>query len=120
MDPERYYRLRFYFFLGCGAVVSIVYIITLGIAVNLAQTRTRQEVVTADRWNRIAMEQYGRVQDALVDRVRQYSDRNLEFNKQIFEHVKNHEKSMEESDKAVAEMRDVLKRLDLYLKEHGG
>lgn len=120
MDQERYYRLRFYFFLGCGAVVSIVYIITLGIAFNLAQERTRMEVRAADRWNRMAMEQSRLAQDRLVAQVKQYSDRNLNINRQIFEHVKNHEKSMDRSDKSVSEMRDVLQRLDRYLKERGG
>lgn len=100
-DPERYYRLRFYFFLGCGAVVSIFYILTLGFAFDLAGRRMRAQVEIDNRWHK-----------AEYDRAWTYRNR-------ILEHVVGHDDEMRRAEAERKQILMVLGRLEGFLKQHG-
>lgn len=98
MKPEDYYRLRFYLFLASGAVVSIFYIVTLGLAFNIAQKRTEGQIRAATEWHK-----------------REY-EKAWDYRHLIMKHIQNHDRAIERDEALAKANIDLLQRIEILLK----
>lgn len=99
MESERYYRIRFYLFLVCGAVVSVFYIVTLGISFYIAEQRMRGEIASANLWHR-----------------KEY-EKAWAYRRVILDHIANHDRAIVRDEEYSKENRAILGRVEALLRD---
>lgn len=99
--PERYYRIRFYLFLTCGALVSIVYILTMGYGFMYAEREMRNQIAIANQWHKKEYEKAWNYRYTMMD------------------HIKRHDEAIIQEEREMKDTRVILQRLDRFLKGWG-
>lgn len=94
MDRERYYRIRFYIFLVCGAIVSIFYILTLGVSFYISEQMMRGEIASANLWHQ-----------------KEY-EKAWTYRRVILDHIANHDRAIVREEEYARENREILLRIE--------